>query len=261
MHPLLTIALRAARDAAETIAHQSDRVDRVKIIESSPGNIITSAEQDAEATIIYHIQQAHPEHSISSRLSGDKPGEDSSIVWLIDPLAGTENFMRGVPRFAVSVACQVNNKIRHAVLIDPLLNEEYTASRGGGANLNGRRLRVTDRKTLEDGLTSLDYPATEDGITHLLSYQRCLVEAGSGIYISGCGVLDIAHTAAGRFDCGSGIYPGKSSIAAAALMLQESGGLISDITGNPEINNAEAVVFGNPKCFKQLLQLEKRLTR
>ena len=259
MHALLTIALRAARDAAEALAHQFDRLDRIKIINDSPNSFLTSADLDADKTILYHLQKAHPEHCISSRVSGETVGENKNYVWLIDSLVGTHNLIRGVPGFAVSVACQIDQQVQHAVLIDPLLNEEFTASRGRGANLRESRLRVTDRKYLKQGLIALDYPGDEDNLEHFLNYLRQLADAGAETRIGGCGVLDVAYTAAGRYDGGSGICPGKLSMASAALILQESGGLISDVLGNPELTEAKTMVFGNPKCFKQLLQLEKSL--
>jgi myo-inositol-1(or 4)-monophosphatase len=259
MHALLNIALRAARDAAEALAHQFDRLDRIKVIDDTSSRFLTSADLDADKTVLYHLQKAHPDHCFSSRVSGDIEGENKNIVWLIDPLVGTNNLIRGVPGFAISVACQIDQKISHAVLIDPLLNEEFTASRGRGANLRESRLRVTDRLNLADGLISLNYPTNEDNLDHFLDYQRFLINAGASVRIGGCGVLDVAHTAAGRFDGGSGLNPGKQSMASAALILQESGGLISDPLGNPELTNSTAMVFGNPKCFKQLLQIEKSL--
>ena len=255
MHALLNLALRAARDAAELLAHQFDRLDRVKKLEASTHGLLTSANLDAEKSILYHLQKAHPEHCYSSRGSDKIEGSDPSVVWLIDPMTGTDNFVKGVPHFAVSVACQIDNQIQHAVLINPLLNEEFSASRGQGANLGGRRLRVSAKSRLQGSLVALDSPA-EEYLAESLELQQKLVNSGAAISMSGCATLDLANTAAGRFVGGITSNIDSNSLASALLILQESGGLIGDRQGNPDVSNARTLVFGNPGCFKQILKLQ-----
>jgi len=200
MHALLNIALRAAHDAAEALAHSSDRLDRVKLINDSAEGFMTSMDLEADKTILYHLEKAHPSHSFHSRVSGFKQGEEGSVVWLIDPLLGNRNFIVGYTQFAVSIACQVNGVISHAAIICPLLREEFTASRGAGAQLNARRLRVGKHTTIDAGLIGLNFddPHSEN----FLALQRELILNGASPRISGCTALDIIHTAADRLQGG-----------------------------------------------------------
>jgi len=253
MHPIITIALRAAHDAAEAIAHSSDRLDRVKILNDSAQDFLTSMDKDAEKTILYHLQKAHPEHCYHSRVSGLIEGEDKNTVWLIDPLAGSWNFSRGYCQFAVSIACQIDGKVQHAVVINPIQNEQYVASRGQGAQLNSRRLRVTGRKDLIDSLISLNPDA--DSYSRMLALQQNLLEVRPHIRMGGCTTLDLVAVAAGKTDAGWASMGNPVALTAALLVLQEAGGLAGDQNGNPDLASAKEIVFGNPKCFKQLLQL------
>lgn len=257
MHPLLNIALRAARDAAEALARHCDRLDRIKIIEDSPHRFVTSADLEANTTVLHHLQKAHPEHSFHSTVSGLVPGKDENTVWLINPLVGNRNFIRGIPAFAVSIACQVGDKLSHAVLINPMLNEEFFASRGSGAHLNNRRLRVSQKDDLTGSLVSLCLPSEDKLIVQYQQHHQQLLAAGASIRISGCSALDVAYSAAGRLDAGWIDNPGKCSLAAAILIMQEAGGLLSDSNANPDLYNSESLAFGNPRCFKQLLKLIK----
>ena len=252
MHPLITIALRAAHDAAEAIAHSSDRLDRVKILDGSTERFLTSMDRDAEKTVLYHLQKAHPEHSFHSRVSGLMEGGEKSTLWLIDPLVGNWNFSRGYCQFAVSVAVQIDGKVQHGVVVNPMQNEVYTASRGKGAQLNSRRLRVSNRPDLGDALLGLN--AAPESTTRILGLQQ-LISEQSHIRISGCPVLDILACAAGKLDAGWTTMENPVSLAAALLILQEAGGLVGDQQGNPELSTARELVFGNPKCFKALLKL------
>ena len=208
MHPILSIAYRAARDASEALAHQFDRLDRIKVIDESDDNFVTSADMDSDKTLLYHLQKAFPDHSFSSRVSGDIEGTDKSTRWYIDPLAGNRNFILGLPGFAITLACEIDKQVRHAVVLEPLLNEEFTSSRGSGAHLNGRRLRVTPRKNLQGGLTTQSISSDSEQLEKSLEIQRQLTEAGSGIRVSGCSLLDIVYAGAGRFDGGICDYPG-----------------------------------------------------
>ena len=150
MHPHVNIALRAARDAADAIVHASDRLDRIKIIDKHPDSFLTSMDHEADDTIRYHLQKTFPSHSIHSRVSGHHAGENDEPIWFIDPLVGSYNFSSGQPQFAVSIANATGGVVKHAVLLSPLLGEEFIASRGDGALLNSRRIRVADHKDLEN---------------------------------------------------------------------------------------------------------------
>lgn len=252
---MVNIALRAGRDAAEVLAQSCDRLDRVVVLEDTPGSFVTSVHKDADRSIIYQLQKVYPQHSFSSRVSGQIKGDEGQPTWLIDPLLGGRNFYRGFSAFGVSIACQVDGKIAHAVVIDPLRDEEFSASRGDGAYLNNRRLRVSQLEDLQGGTVSLPGNA---GPARLALYQH-FIQSLSGLdaawRCSGCSALDLVHTAAGKLDGGWIPNPGRTSVAAAALILQEAGGLMSDMQGRPDYQDSEYLVFGNPRCFKQLLKI------
>lgn len=259
MHAFLNTAIHAARDAAEAIAHSSDRLDRVRILEATDSTFTTNIDHDSEKTILYHIQKAYPEHSIQSRLSGYIKGEDENTLWLIDPLVGSRNFVNGFTHFCVSIACKVGDKINHAVVINPMQREEYTASRGAGAQLNSRRLRVSARESLEQAFVCLDPHAKPEQRAVLTDLQQQLLALNCHIRQTGASALDVVWVAAGKLDAGWLSNTRQETMAAVTLIMQESGGFISDISGNPDISNASELVFGNPKCFKQLLQLRTNL--
>lgn len=256
MHPMINLALQAARDASEAIAHSSDRLDRVKIIDADADKFMTSMDQAADKTVLYHLQKAHPEHSYHSRVSGFTEGENKDVIWLIDPLIGNKNFASGHTQFGVSVACQIDGVVKHGVVICPLTREEYVATRGAGARLNAHRLRVGDSTDLDNTLISLN----PERLPHedFLNFQRELLRLGAGPRISGCTAIDIIQTATDRQQGGWAATDSEPSLAAASLILQEAGGLLASESGNPDYSEASEVVFANPKLFKKLLKLRKR---
>lgn len=256
MHPLVNIALRAARDAAEAIAHSSDRLDRVKILNQDPDNFLTSMDEAADKTVCYHIENAHPEHSIDSRVSGYKQGENKDVVWLVEPLLGNKNFARGYTQFGVSIACQVDGVLKHAVLVCPLLHEEYTASRGVGAQLNSRRLRVGKNTELSDGFIGLN--AENINPEEFIALQGKMLAAGMSPRMSGCTAIDIVQTAADRLQGGWAANIDSQALAGASLILQEAGGLLGSETGNPDVSKSKELIFANPKLFKALLKLRNQ---
>lgn len=258
MHAIVNIALKAARDASEVLAHNSDRLDRVHVVDDSGDQIITNMDLDSEKTIIYHLQKAYPDYGIQSRVSGTIVGRDTNNTWIIDPLCGSRNYMRGLGHFCVSVALSSAGRINHAVLINPMLREEFTASRGNGAQVNTQRLRVSKAKTLEKGVVSLDSMPTNAAHNALvMQMQEKLYDLQCDVRYTGCAALDLAFVAAGRLDAGWLAENDPSTTAAAILILQESGALISNGSGNPEISSSAELIFGNPKCFKQMLQFRQ----
>jgi myo-inositol-1(or 4)-monophosphatase len=250
---MINLALQAARDAAEAIAHSSDRLDRVKIINDDPDKFMTSMDQAADKTVLYHLQKAHPEHSYHSRVSGFSEGENKDVVWLIDPLIGNKNFAAGQTQFGVSVACQIEGVIKHGVIICPMTREEYVATRGTGARLNAHRLRVGNSTDFDNTLISLNSERLESEI--FLSLQRKLLNNGVSPRITGCTAIDIIQTATDRLQGGWAANENRTSLAAASLILQEAGGLLASEAGNPDYSSATELVFANPKLFKNLLKL------
>ena len=257
MHPMINIALRAARDASEALAHSSDRLDRVDIISHDEDNFVTSMDHNADKTILYHLQKAYPEHCYDSRVSGLHDGKQSDTVWLIDPLLGSQNFATGYPQFAVSIACQINGVINHAVVVNPLLREEFTASRGTGAQLNSRRLRSSPKNALLDAMIAMGTKGSS--LEVWLKIQEALRTSQAHIRMSGCSAIDMVLTAAGRIDGGYCAKQSPQGLAAAALILRESGGFIGDGMGGPEYKSADELIFGSPKVFRELVKLRAKL--
>lgn len=257
MHPLLNIALQAALDAAEAIAHSSDRLDRIKIINDDPDNFLTSMDLEAEKTIIYHLEKAHPEHSFHSRASGLREGANKNTVWLIDPLIGNRNFATGYTQFGVSLACQIDGVVQHALIICPLLREEFIATRGAGARLNSHRIRVGNRTEIKGSLLSLNLDGLPQDVA--LGMQAEFMSAGASPRISGCTALDMVQIAADRMQGGVSANENRLTLAAAKLILQEAGGLLGSESGNPDLSGAKELFFGNPKIFKELSKLRKKI--
>jgi len=254
MHAQLNIALRAAREGAVSLARHFDRLDRLKEVAGRDQRPITSAHLEVETAILEQLRKSFPKHGFLSGATDLDESNDSDTVWLLNPLAGTENFLRGTPGFYLSIACQVEQQVKLAVLIDPLLNEEFTAVRGTGASLSGRRIRVSNKIDLNDCNIAVEFSKEHDDGLGALSFLQQLRAEGASPRTHGNPIVDLLYTAAGRLDGGFIPKPEPASLAAAGLILQEAGGLLSDVTGNPNLSG-DALVFGNPKCFKQLLKL------
>ena len=253
MESLLNVALGAARGAARNLAHGVDRLDRVKVLNDSESAFATSMDRDSERTLVYQIQKLYPEHRIESRLSGDCGGEDDSVTWLLDPLAGNRNFYAGLPNFGVAVACRVKGIISHAAVILPQTNDEFTASRGQGAQLNAKRIRVGDATAPHGCLIGLG--SYTEHLHVLRDLQKELQSREALIRQSGCAVFDMLLTAANRLQGG---WAGESAgigMLAAALVLQEAGGLLVNETGHPDAAAGKEAVFGNPRMIRELLRL------
>ncbi|MEZ5538431.1 MAG: inositol monophosphatase family protein [Pseudomonadales bacterium] len=257
MQPMLNIALRAARQAGEHIVRASDRLDLITVTEKGSSDYVTEVDRAAEDIIIRTLQKAYPDHGFLAEESGSS-NPDADYIWIIDPLDGTTNFVRGIPHYAVSIACQHQGKIEHAVVYNPVTREEFTASRGRGAQLNGRRIRVTARTNLDGALLGTGIPFRSHQNEKIAGYVKALEELApqtAGIRRAGSAALDLAYVAAGRFDAfwEMGLKPWD--IAAGILLIQEAGGLIGDFNGGNQYLETGNIVCGNPKCFKQVLQV------
>ncbi len=260
MQPMLNIALRAARKAGDIIARASEQTERLKIESKGTNDFVTDIDHAAEKEIIYHISKAFPDHDILGEESGLTENGNSDYQWVIDPLDGTTNFIRGIPHYAVSIACLYKGVVEHAVILDPIRREEFTASRGRGAQLNGRRLRVSTLASLEGSLigTGIPYKSRNE---HLIpAYTASLAAVTSqtaGIRRAGAAALDLAYVAAGRLDGFWEIGLNRWDIAAGVLLIREAGGLISDYQGGNNYMESGNIVTANPKVLKPLLQTLK----
>jgi myo-inositol-1(or 4)-monophosphatase len=262
MEPMINIALRAARKAGENIVRASDDLDRLDIVAKGVNDFVSEVDITAEKEIIYHLQKAYPDHAILGEETGLTGSEDAEYRWVIDPLDGTTNYLRGIPHYAVSIACLKNGVVEHAVVVDPVRREEFTASRGRGAQLNGRRIRVSDLKSLDGALLGTGIPFKNHCDDKLEPYVRSVeLLAGqcAGIRRAGAASLDLAYVAAGRLDAFWEIGLAQWDIAAGSLLVKEAGGLVADIDASNNYLNSGNIVCGNPKCFKSVLQVTKPL--
>ncbi|MCY4264184.1 MAG: inositol monophosphatase [Gammaproteobacteria bacterium] len=257
MHPMVNIALRASRDAADSLAHHVGRLDRLRIINEDPNHFLTSADQESEQTLIYHIRKTYPDHIIDSRVSGLHEGDSSSPIWLLDPLLSNINFATGYTRFGVAIAIRIKDRITHAVISSPLQNDEFIASRGQGAQLNSRRIRVTDKSRTSD-LIGLDASGQDSKV--YFGLQEALFRGGASPRVGGSSALDVVDTACGRLLGGWCRRKPQHSLAAANLILLEAGGLLGTETGNPDLSTGQEQLFGSIKIFRQLLKYRSRLT-
>jgi len=258
MEPMLTIALRAARKAGELIERALERVDVVTFEEKGRNDFVTDVDKAAEKEIIYNLRKAYPDHTIVGEETGRSEGKDSDYEWIIDPLDGTTNFIHGIPHFAVSIACLYKGQAQHAVVLNPITREEFTASRGHGAALNGRRMRVSQQRGLNGALIGTGIPFNGYAYEKMTPYLTALNEiAGqtAGIRRPGAASLDLAYVAAGRFDGFWEMNLKPWDIAAGLLLVTEAGGLVSDFKGGNGSLKSGNVVCGAPKVFKPLLQV------
>ena len=254
---MANIALRAARRAGELIVRASDDLDRIAVRSKHANDFVSDVDEEAEKEIIRQLRRTYPDHAFLGEESGRDGAEDAEYTWVIDPLDGTTNFLRGIPHFGVSIACMHRGRVEHAVVVDPIRREEFVASRGRGAQLNGRRMRVSKLAGLEGALLGTGVPFKGHEDERLDTYARGLADlAGqcAGIRRAGAASLDLAYVAAGRLDAfweyGLSIW----DIAAGVLLIREAGGLVADIDGSDAYLESGNIVCGNPKCFKAVLQ-------
>ncbi len=258
---MLTIALRAARKAGELIEQAMERVDLVTIEEKSRNDFVTEIDKKVEREIIYNLKKTYPTHSMHGEEFGLQEGKEPDYEWIIDPLDGTTNFIHGIPHFSISIACKIKGQIEHAVVYDPMKREEFTASRGRGAALNGRRIRVSNRLNLDGALIGTGIPFNGYALEQLTPYLATVAElAGqtAGIRRAGSAALDLAYVAAGRFDAFWEMNLKTWDIAAGILLVKEAGGLISDFNGGENYVKSGHIVCGAPKVFKPTLQIVKK---
>jgi myo-inositol-1(or 4)-monophosphatase len=261
MHPMLNIAVKAARRAGNLIHRAADNLDHLTVTKKSHSDYVSEVDRTAEQTIIRILLEAYPDHAILAEESGTQ-GE-SDHVWIIDPLDGTTNFLHGFPQYAVSIALQHKGVLTQAVVYDPTKNDLFTATRGRGAYLNDRRLRVSKRKELADALIGTGFPYTRfEHIDAYLAIFRDMIQQTAGLRRPGAASLDLAYTAAGRYDgfFETGLKPWD--IAAGCLLITEAGGMVGDLQGKDGFLRSGHLCAGNPHIYEQMLKLiEPHLTQ
>jgi myo-inositol-1(or 4)-monophosphatase len=254
LHPMLTIAVKAARRAGAVISRASRDIDAVTVTTKRQSDFVTEVDRAAEAAAIDVLAKAYPDHAILAEESG--ASGDSDYTWIIDPLDGTTNFIHGFPQYAVSIALRHRGILTQAVVFDPTRNELFTASRGRGAYLNERRIRVAKRTRMSEALIGTGFPFRE--LAHLEEYMRmfkAVVAGTAGVRRAGAAALDLAYVAAGRLDGFWEIGLSPWDMAAGCLLILEAGGLVSDLDGEEGYLDKGHIVCGSPKIFGQLLPL------
>jgi myo-inositol-1(or 4)-monophosphatase len=255
MHPMLNIAVKAARRAGSLITRASNDLDKLTVELKSHNDFVSEVDRIAEAAIIEVLREAYPQHSILAEESG-LAETASEYQWIIDPLDGTTNFLHGFPQYCVSIALAVKGVPSHGVIYDPTRNDLFTASKGGGAFLNDRRIRVSKTLSLKDALLGTGFPFKEfDGIDQYLALFKELVPKCAGIRRPGSAALDLAYVACGRYDgfWEKGLSPWD--MAAGALMIKEAGGLVTDFAGEDSFLEHGNIVSATPKVFPALLKI------
>ena len=252
MHPMLNIAIRAARSAGNIIIRSLQHVEHLEVTRKGRNDFVTDVDRLAEQEIISVIHKSYPDHAILAEESGEQGHNET--IWIIDPLDGTANFLHGFPHYCVSIGVMVRGRIEHGVIYDPLRDELFTASRGAGAQLNDRRLRVTKQKTLAGSLIATGFPFKyhEHFPAYLATFNAVFPEV-SDLRRGGSAALDLAYVAAGRVDAYWELGLQKWDLAAGVLLIEEAGGVVSDFTGGENHIEHGNLVAGNFNIHQQLL--------
>src|ERR671934_745229 len=254
MHPLLNIAVRAARRAGSIINRAALDGGGLNVTSKQVNDFVTRVDHAAEEAIIEVVRKAHPDHGFLAEESGRTAGE-AEYVWIIDPLDGTTNFIHGFPQYCVSISIQNRGALQHAFIYDPTRNELFTASKGRGAFLNDRRIRVSSLARFGDALVGTGFPFKE--VTRLELYTRQLqtmMRTCAGVRRAGAAALDLAYVACGRLDAFWELGLSPWDMAAGALLIQEAGGLVGDLSGEQGYMQSGDIAAATPKVFTALLE-------
>lgn len=261
MHGMLNIAVRAARRAGEVMMRQWNQLDSLQVTDKGRHDYVSQVDLMAEESIVGIVHDHYPDHAILAEERGSV-GEHE-YTWIIDPLDGTTNYLHGFPVFAVSIAVAHRGELQHAVVYDPMRQEIFTATRGAGAQLDGRRIRVSRRQQLSGSLiaTGFPYRIADERVDAYLKMLRAVILETAGVRRPGSAALDLCYVAAGRVDGFWELGLSKWDIAAGALIIREAGGRISDFQGTDRYLDSGNVVAGNPKVYAALSKLLAPCTR
>jgi myo-inositol-1(or 4)-monophosphatase len=254
MQPLEHIAVTAARAAGNFIMRHLDRADSLKVARKGRNDFVSEVDRGAEAEIVHTIRKAYPDHAILAEEGGADGTHD--FLWIIDPLDGTTNFLHGFPHFAVSIGVQHKGKLQHGVIYAPCTQDLYIATRGNGAVLNSRKIRVSKTVNLDDSLVGTGVPIRAGtSLDDYLPQLRVVVEKTAGVRRAGAAALDLAYVACGRLDAFWEIKLHPWDMAAGILLVEEAGGVVSELYGNGEAMQTGNVLAANPKMHEQLAPL------
>tara|TARA_Y100000748_G_scaffold296721_1_gene289870 strand:+ start:424 stop:1194 length:771 start_codon:yes stop_codon:yes gene_type:complete len=254
MHPMLTIAIRAARAAGDSIVREMDRTHDISIEDKGKNDFVTEVDKNAEEIIIGTIQKSYSDHSFLGEETGHRGKSD--YLWIIDPLDGTTNFLHSFPHFAVSIALQHKGTLEQAVIYDPLKQELFTATKGKGALLNNRKIRVSGKNELDGALLGTGFPYNnEKAMLKFIDSYKALFPKVAGIRRAGVASLDLAYVASGRLDGFWEFNLKQWDIAAGILLIQEAGGISAELTGGVNYLESGNIISANPKLLKAMLKI------
>ena len=263
LHPMLNVAVKAARAAGAIINRAALDVEAVRVSQKAVNDFVTEIDHASEDIIIETLLTAYPGHGIWAEETGRERGaKDSEFVWIIDPLDGTTNFIHGFPVYCISIALAVRGKVEQAVIYDPSRNDLFTATKGRGAYMNDRRIRVSKRSDLSQCLISTGFPfRKDDDFSKYLAMMSEVMQRTAGIRRPGAAALDLAYVAAGFADgfFETGLSPWD--VAAGSLLVTEAGGLVGNLTGEADFLEQRECLAGNPKVYGQLVNLLSRYSK
>ena len=253
MNPMTNIAARAAREAGKLLLRYFNRMENIPVEEKQANDFVTEVDRASEKIIIGAIRKAYPDHAILAEESGDHAGND--YLWIIDPLDGTTNYLHGFPQFSISIAVQHRGELIAAVVHDPLRDETFTAHKGGGAYLNERRIRVSKRKDLHGALLGTGIPYRDQRfVDNYFGMMKALIRDAAGVRRPGSAALDFAWLAAGRIDGFWELGLARWDFAAGALLVQEAGGVVTDLAGGNRHFETGNPVAGNVHIHQVMLE-------
>jgi myo-inositol-1(or 4)-monophosphatase len=263
MHPLVNIGISAARAAGNFIVRNLDRVDQLQIERKGRNDFVTQIDRGAESEIIKIIRKAYPQHAVLGEEGGrnDVAGADSEVLWIVDPLDGTTNFLHTLPHFAVSIGVQVRGRLEHGIVYAPCTQDLYVASRGSGATLNNRRIRVSGTIDLGSALIGTGVPIRAGNLDAYLPMLRMVAEQTAGVRRAGSAALDLAYVAAGRLDAFWELSLKPWDMAAGLVLVQEAGGIISEIYGADDALKSGHVLAATPKLHPLLAEQLGQIAR
>jgi myo-inositol-1(or 4)-monophosphatase len=255
MHPTLTIAVKAARRAGNVINRGARDLDLLTVSSKGPKDFVSEIDREAERQIVETLLAAYPDHAILAEEGTAKGANaDAENVWIIDPLDGTTNFLHGFPQYCVSIALAHRGQVTQAVIYDPCRNDLFTATRGRGAYLNDRRIRVSRRTHLRDCLVGTGFPFRDGSyLDTYLRMMKTMIEHTAGLRRPGAAALDLAYVAAGFYDGFWEVGLNPWDVAAGSLLVLEAGGLIGDLSGEGDYLHSGQVIAANPKIFAQMV--------
>lgn len=256
MHPMLNVAIKAARRAGNVIQRASMNLDTIRVERKKHNDFVSEVDRAAEESIIETILEAYPKHAILAEESGAKGVGQAEYEWIIDPIDGTTNFIHGHPQYAISIALAHKGLVQQAVVYDPSRNDLFTASRGVGAFMNDRRIRVSKRNAMNECVISTGFPVVDQSyVDTYLAMLKDVLARTAGVRREGAASLDLCNVACGRVDGFWEFNLKPWDIAAGSLIIQEAGGIVTDMKGEQSWFESGDIVAGNPKVLAQLLHI------